>query len=130
MGQICTGSERQKASGAVGERLREASSINKSLYTLGRVINSLVEAQRSGGRCHIPYRDSSLTRLLQVGLPEKGRGGGGGGDTQGEMRRVGEREGERERERESERESCMIACSNGADGPGVHLAHVNAYLAM
>lgn len=59
------GSERQKTSGAVGERLREASSINKSLSTLGLVINKLVEAQ-DGGHRHIPYRDSRLTFLLQV----------------------------------------------------------------
>ncbi len=60
-----TGSERQKTSGAVGERLREANSINKSLSTLGLVINKLVEAQ-DGGTRHIPYRDSRLTYLLQV----------------------------------------------------------------
>ena len=61
----CAGSERQKTSGAVGERLKEASSINKSLSTLGLVINKLVEAQ-DGGHRHIPYRDSRLTFLLQV----------------------------------------------------------------
>ncbi|KAK9840894.1 hypothetical protein WJX84_001731 [Apatococcus fuscideae] len=61
------GSERQKTSGAVGERLREASSINKSLSTLGLVINKLVEAQ-DGAHRHIPYRDSRLTFLLQDSL--------------------------------------------------------------
>ena len=60
-----TGSERQKASGAAGERLREASSINKSLSTLGHVIMSLVDMQRGAPR-HVPYRDSRLTYLLQV----------------------------------------------------------------
>lgn len=61
------GSEQQKSSGASGERLKEASNINKSLSILGRVINSLAQQQR--GRIasgHIPYRDSKLTFLLQV----------------------------------------------------------------
>lgn len=62
------GSERQKASGAAGERLREASSINKSLSTLGHVIMSLVDMQRGAHR-HVPYRDSRLTYLLQVLRP-------------------------------------------------------------
>jgi hypothetical protein len=44
-----------------GARLKEASSINKSLSALGHVITSLVD-----GRTHIPYRDSKLTFLLQV----------------------------------------------------------------
>lgn len=63
------GSEAQKASGAIGERLREASGINKSLSILGRVINSLSQQQKSGYRAvqHVPYRDSKLTFLLQVG---------------------------------------------------------------
>ncbi|XP_058088025.1 kinesin-like protein KIN-5D [Magnolia sinica] len=45
---------------------REAGEINKSLLTLGRVINVLVE--HSG---HIPYRDSKLTRLLRDSLGGK-----------------------------------------------------------
>ncbi|KAF7113545.1 hypothetical protein RHSIM_RhsimUnG0121300 [Rhododendron simsii] len=45
------------------ERAREAGEINKSLLTLGRVINALVE--HSG---HVPYRDSNLTRLLRDSL--------------------------------------------------------------
>ena len=60
------GSEQQKASGAVGERLREASNINKSLSILGRVINSLAQQTRARGALHVPYRDSKLTFLLQV----------------------------------------------------------------
>ena len=38
-------SERQKASGAQGERLKEATAINKSLSALGNVIMSLVDQQ-------------------------------------------------------------------------------------
>lgn len=61
------GSEQQKASGASGERLKEASNINKSLSILGRVINSLAQQQRGRFTAgHIPYRDSKLTFLLQV----------------------------------------------------------------
>ncbi|KAH9390136.1 Kinesin- protein 11 [Tyrophagus putrescentiae] len=60
------GSENIGRSGAVEERAREASNINKSLLTLGRVITLLVE--KSG---HIPYRDSKLTRLLQDSLGGK-----------------------------------------------------------
>jgi kinesin family protein 15 len=61
------GSERQKTSGAAGERLREASSINKSLSALGLVIMNLVKAQRAPAT-HVPYRDSKLTHLLQDSL--------------------------------------------------------------
>ncbi|KAH7284886.1 hypothetical protein KP509_33G001100 [Ceratopteris richardii] len=61
------GSERQKASGAEGERLREAVNINKSLSTLGLVIMSLVDVAQ-GKQRHIPYRDSKLTFLLQDSL--------------------------------------------------------------
>ncbi|KAF9593583.1 hypothetical protein IFM89_024217, partial [Coptis chinensis] len=47
-------------------RAREAGEINKSLLTLGRVINALVEHS-----AHIPYRDSKLTRLLRDSLGGK-----------------------------------------------------------
>ena len=57
------GSENISRSGATDKRAREAGEINKSLLTLGRVINNLVEHQQ-----HIPYRDSKLTRLLRDAL--------------------------------------------------------------
>ncbi|KAL2331862.1 hypothetical protein Fmac_019443 [Flemingia macrophylla] len=60
------GSERQKSSGAEGERLKEATNINKSLSTLGLVIMNLVSIS-NGKSQHVPYRDSKLTFLLQVG---------------------------------------------------------------
>ena len=63
----CAGSERQKSANTSGQQLREASAINKSLSTLGHVIMSLIEQQRGGPR-HVPFRDSKLTFLLQVGL--------------------------------------------------------------
>lgn len=51
------GSERQKSTGAVGERLREASGINKSLSSLAGVISALVDVA-SGKSRHVHYRDS------------------------------------------------------------------------
>ncbi|KAG2686633.1 hypothetical protein I3843_09G015600 [Carya illinoinensis] len=55
------GSENISRSGAREGRAREAGEINKSLLTLGRVINALVEHLG-----HIPY--SKLTRLLRDSL--------------------------------------------------------------
>ena len=63
------GSERAKKSGAVGDRLKEGSSINKSLTTLGLVISILAEqAMGKSKKKIIPYRNSSLTRILQNAL--------------------------------------------------------------
>lgn len=57
------GSENIQRSGAENKRAAEAGLINKSLLTLGRVINALVDHSP-----HIPYRESKLTRLLQDSL--------------------------------------------------------------
>ncbi|PTB68212.1 kinesin-like protein [Trichoderma citrinoviride] len=57
------GSENIQRSGAENKRATEAGLINKSLLTLGRVINALVDHSP-----HIPYRESKLTRLLQDSL--------------------------------------------------------------
>jgi len=55
------GSERLKATCAVGDRLKEAQHINRSLSALGDVIAALGNGSR-----HVPYRNSKLTFLLQV----------------------------------------------------------------
>lgn len=44
--------------------LEEAKKINKSLTTLGMVINCLTD----GKSTHVPYRESKLTRVLQESL--------------------------------------------------------------
>ncbi|XP_041999627.1 kinesin-like protein KIN-14I isoform X2 [Salvia splendens] len=57
------GSERCDKTDAVGERLKEAQHINRSLSALGDVIAAL--AQKNA---HVPYRNSKLTQLLQDSL--------------------------------------------------------------
>jgi hypothetical protein len=46
------------------EHLKELTSINQSLSSLGNVIAALASKHRP----HIPYRDSKLTRILQDSL--------------------------------------------------------------
>ncbi|KAH8259927.1 hypothetical protein KR038_010921, partial [Drosophila bunnanda] len=65
------GSERAVKTGAVGDRLKEGSNINKSLTTLGLVISKLADqtnGKRGGNDKFVPYRDSVLTWLLKDNL--------------------------------------------------------------
>lgn len=57
------GSENARMTNAVGDRAKEAKFINQSLLTLSTIIQRLGEV-RGGG--HLPFRDSKLTRILQV----------------------------------------------------------------
>lgn len=57
------GSERIGKSGATGQALKEAQNINRSLSALGDVI-----AARASKQAHVPYRNSTLTYLLQDSL--------------------------------------------------------------
>ena len=57
------GSERLDKTKATGSRAQEGISINKSLSTLSKVIEAL-----STHQSHIPYRESSLTRILKDSL--------------------------------------------------------------
>ena len=59
------GSERQKSTNASGDRLKEASNINRSLSALGNVIMALADMSDGKAR-HVHYRDSKLTFLLKV----------------------------------------------------------------
>uniref|UniRef100_A0AAY4CD03 Kinesin motor domain-containing protein n=1 Tax=Denticeps clupeoides TaxID=299321 RepID=A0AAY4CD03_9TELE len=61
------GSERQKDTHVEGSRLKEASSINRSLMCLGQVIMALMDVSNGKSR-HICYRDSKLTFLLKDSL--------------------------------------------------------------
>jgi hypothetical protein len=60
------GSERLKRTGATGHRAKEGICINRGLLALGNVISALGDKDKRG--CHVPYRDSKLTRLLQDSL--------------------------------------------------------------
>jgi kinesin family protein 5 len=55
------GSEKVGKTDVKGQTLEEAKMINKSLSSLGNVINALTECKKGG---FIPYRDSKLTRVL------------------------------------------------------------------
>jgi len=48
--------------------IKETGNINKSLFTLGKVISGLSDKKKKTKDTHIPYRDSKLTMLLQDSL--------------------------------------------------------------
>lgn len=59
------GSEKISKTGARGDRLKEGTSINKSLTVLGKVISALADISTGKGKTLVvPYRESALTRIL------------------------------------------------------------------
>ena len=62
------GSERVAKSGASGDRLNEACSINTSLSALGDVMAALARNASGNTQAHIPFRNSKLTQLLADSL--------------------------------------------------------------
>lgn len=60
------GSEDNRHTNNHGLRMTESSSINSSLFVLGKVVGAL-----NDGAARVPYRDSKLTRLLQDSLGGK-----------------------------------------------------------
>jgi hypothetical protein len=68
------GSEKLKDSESSGVHCEETKSINTSLFALGHVIASLAKVGRGGGgggaetTSYVPYRDSTLTKLLMDSL--------------------------------------------------------------
>ena len=63
------GSEKFAKTGATGTRFKEGCSINKSLTVLGKVISTLADkAMGKKKKVVVPYRESSLTRILQNAL--------------------------------------------------------------
>lgn len=59
------GSERVAKTGAEGKQLKEGININQGLLALGNVISALGDETKRG-KIHVPYRDSKITRILQV----------------------------------------------------------------
>ena len=62
------GSERLKKTDNIGNRLREAQSINNSLLVLGRCLDAVYHNQKKKTNDMVPIRDSKLTMLLQSSL--------------------------------------------------------------
>lgn len=76
------GSEDNRRTGNRGLRLKESGAINASLHVLSKVVDALNQ-----GLPRVPYRDSKLTRLLQVRWPpgsSPGTGVGRGPEAAGE----------------------------------------------
>ncbi|KAA0200543.1 hypothetical protein HAZT_HAZT008047 [Hyalella azteca] len=62
------GSERVEATGATGDRLKEGASINLSLTKLGDCIHALAEQSNGKKNVRVPFRSSTLTKLLRNAL--------------------------------------------------------------
>jgi hypothetical protein len=68
------GSERLKETKSAGEMRKETGQINKSLFTLGKVISTLcdIATGKKPRDTHVPYRDSTLSKLLMDSLGGNG----------------------------------------------------------
>ncbi|XP_025096208.1 kinesin-like protein KIF28P [Pomacea canaliculata] len=62
------GSERAASTGATGDRLEESKKINQSLSTLGNCIAALAANSTGRKKVQVPFRDSTLTKLLHNAL--------------------------------------------------------------
>ena len=62
------GSERMSTSEYDPKLAKECIEINKSLFTLRKVISTLNEMQSTGRTAYVPYRESKLTSLLKEGI--------------------------------------------------------------
>jgi hypothetical protein len=72
-GRICfvdlAGSERASITQAEGKTMQESGMINKSLFTLGKVISALEQRDSKRSKTTVvPYRDSTLTKLLMSSI--------------------------------------------------------------
>lgn len=62
------GSERVGLTGTEGKQAKESIEINKSLFTLRHVINTLAEQSKGRSKDFVPYRDSKLTSILKQSI--------------------------------------------------------------
>lgn len=60
------GSERVAKSGASGDRLNEACSINTSLSALGDVMAALARNAGGGAQAHVPFRNSKVRSSIMT----------------------------------------------------------------
>lgn len=67
------GSENMKKTNSTGKIGKEAGFINKSLYTLGKVISGLTRSNGDKTTKDVPFRDSKLTKLLISSLGGRSR---------------------------------------------------------
>ena len=70
------GSERLSQTKSEGVSLKETGNINRSLFTLGKVISALAFSTSGSKKntSHVPYRDSKLTKLLMDSLGKNSNG--------------------------------------------------------
>jgi len=65
---MISGSESVRKTQAIGDRLQEANNINKGLLALGNCVSDIC-----GNKTHIPFRNSTLTKVLRECLHGEGQ---------------------------------------------------------